>query len=521
MISPVKRRKNAVHLPLEEDSAFSFRDEMVVHSPASFSTDGKRISKKRHFFIASIIIIIGTKTLLIGKIKVENNSVESFSSIHKNSPIIGRYSLDNKYNYWSSHSGDKDKSAPCGMVYFPSIDLTTEIPEDATNPQLKARLFFGNITTSSLLDDIAPTWSDKRYSSSDDYAQYRALLTLKGYKGTTPNQDRSIITEFYVVTNATASEPKGLTENEQMITNKALLMGIFDGHGERGHEVSQHVAVEFPTTFVRNMKGLNPQVYQLSGASPASNSLTSSDYDASIKEILTMTFLQIDSTEPLMGTGTSGGSTASTFFYPGHGSKFYLANVGDSTVIISRYDKSSKRSSIIKQNRKDKPHLEGERKRIEAAGGQVYIPFTRPSSDEIGPKDSSRLLITLPNGAQLGLAMSRSIGDAEGKAFGLIAEPIVSVFDVRQWYEEEKYSQRQIENSEWFVVIASDGVYDVLSQEDVVQRLGQSLYGGSLDVERTCEQLIREASRLWIKATLMQPYRDDISLGVNRIELRY
>ena len=516
MISPVKRRKNAVHPPLDGDTVSSIRDDTTAHRHASLSADGKLITKKRHFIILFIVMITGITTLSRGKDMVRNASVESFSSIHKNSPLVGRYTLDGKYDYWSTHSEVKDKNTPCGMIHFPSIDLTTEIVEDATNTQLRNRLLLANnISTTSLLNDIVPTWNGVEYTTS------HALLTLKGYKGTTPNQDRSMIAEFYVGNNTTTTEPNGLTENEQMIVNPALLMGIFDGHGERGHEVSQHVALEFPRIFVRNMKKRQHQLNQSFGTSSAFNLLSNTNYDTSIKEIMTTTFLEIDNTEPLKGSGTSGGSTASTFFYPGQGSKLYLANVGDSTVIIARYDKSSKHSTVVKQNRRDKPHLEEERKRIEAAGGQVYIPFARPSSNESGPKDSSRLLITLPDRSQLGLAMSRSIGDAEGKAFGLIAEPTVSVFDVRQWYGEEKYSQRQIEDSEWFVIIASDGVYDVLSQEEVVQRLGESLYGEGLTIERTCEQLIREASRLWIKATLLQPYRDDITLGVSRIQLRF
>jgi serine/threonine protein phosphatase PrpC len=351
------------------------------------------------------------------------------------------------------------------------------------------RLLLGN--TTDLFADISLT-SEQVYGNSS-----HALLTLKGYKGA-PNQDRALIVKWSVGNNVTISEP------EDMQSKEALLMGIFDGHGERGHDVSQHVALELPKTFARLMK---------------QNRHVDANYDDWLRSVLITTFIEVDNHEPVKGSGASGGSTASTLFYPGSGSKIYLANVGDSTTIIAHYNKSSRQATIVKQNRKDKPHVEEERTRIEAAGGQVYIPFHHPSNT-YGPKDSSRLLITLPGGFQLGLAMSRSIGDAEGKPFGLISEPTVEVFDINQYYLEMRYSEDQINDTEWFLIAASDGVFDVIPHDEVVQRLGESLYI-AFDVQRTCERLIREASRLWIKATMQQPYRDDITLGVSKIQLQY
>lgn len=421
-----------------------------------------------------------------------------FSYLNKDSHLIGQYSIDNEYRYWPMQDSNptvKDSSSS-GMIYFPSVDLTTRLVEDATNVQLRSRLL-GNAT--ELFSDIVPILDDTEHRS--------AILTLKGYKGATPNQDRSLIAKFFIE-NTTTLESNVKNHNMQ----EAVLMGIFDGHGERGHEVSQHVALELPKVFSRRMKEQLNKSY---------TSPMDPKYDDMIREVLISTFLAVDSTEPVKGSGASGGSTSSTIFYPGVGSKLVMANAGDSTTIIAHFSRSSQVATITKQNRKDKPHLEEERKRIEDAGGQVYIPFQLPSSN-YGPKESSRLLITLPGGFQLGLAMSRSIGDAEGKAFGLTAEPTVEIFDVQQYYSDHQFSEEQIEDSEWFVVIASDGVYDVLPPEKVVQRLGKALYNGEkLDALRTCEQLIREASRLWIKASIGQAYRDDITLGVSNIQLQF
>lgn len=52
--------------------------------------------------------------------------------------------------------------------------------------------------------------------------------------------------------------------------------------------------------------------------------------------------------------------------------------------------------------------------------------------------------------------MSRSIGDTIGSEVGVISTPICTFYDLRG-------------NSDSFVVIASDGVWDVMENDDVVQ----------------------------------------------------
>jgi serine/threonine protein phosphatase PrpC len=54
-----------------------------------------------------------------------------------------------------------------------------------------------------------------------------------------------------------------------------------------------------------------------------------------------------------------------------------------------------------------------------------------------------------------GLAMSRSIGDRIGKSLGVIAEPVLT-----------RYTCIRFNDS--FIVAASDGVWDVMTNEEVV-----------------------------------------------------
>lgn len=77
-------------------------------------------------------------------------------------------------------------------------------------------------------------------------------------------------------------------------------------------------------------------------------------------------------------------------------------------------------------------------------------------------------------------------------------------------------------DNQFFAVVASDGLYDMISPDAVVEYLGRSLYGrgikNNVSPMEACERLIREASRLWAQSSnggMM--YRDDITIGVSNL----
>ncbi|KAL7442304.1 hypothetical protein ACHAXH_006431, partial [Discostella pseudostelligera] len=232
------------------------------------------------------------------------------------------------------------------------------------------------------------------------------------------------------------------------------------------------------------------------------------------------TFIEADANEPLKDTG---GSTANVLFYPGVNSTVYIANVGDSTTLIVSYCKTKRKSTVVYQNRKHKPHLPDERQRIENAGGIVRIPQSLLRGDGSingSIQETSRVIIPDKNGNpfhSLALAMSRSIGDFEGKRIGLTAEPEIDVWDVNDW--KRQFDTDQVLDTVFFAITASDGLFDVLSPENVAEYIGQTLFDDRQSHEsplEACERLIREASRLWKKESIGMQYRDDISIVLSR-----
>ena len=130
--------------------------------------------------------------------------------------------------------------------------------------------------------------------------------------------------------------------------------------------------------------------------------------------------------------------------------------------------------------------------------------------------------------------MSRSLGDAYSKRVGVIPNPTVDVFQIQdlrgiavnfalEGLNGEAIDDNNIEEDDvqLFAVSLSDGLFEYLEIEDIAQQLAESLEGGSKGgLYNTCQSLILQSSRAWMKQTMerdMQLYRDDISIAVHRI----
>ena len=293
--------------------------------------------------------------------------------------------------------------------------------------------------------------------------------------------------------------------------------------------MSHHCALAFPIVLSRIIREKQQQQHQQQQAgSGDTNNAVIIKKTSYIKDALLETFVEIDATEPVKG---SAGSTAALLFYPGEGTNIYIANTGDSTIIICAYTKSIKTTKIIYQNRKHKPHLLNERRRIESLGGNVMIPPSLllldedessmnedANNDSMIMKESSRVIIPGSHGNSLALAMSRSIGDYDGKRVGITAIPEIDVLDVTIHLQQEQH----VLHTQFFVIAASDGLYDVIPQHIVTSFLSQSLFhldaneGVNYTPLEACERLVREASRLWMQSESgMNQYRDDITVSVS------
>eukprot|EP01137_Pigoraptor_chileana_P025448 Opistho-2@94963 len=134
--------------------------------------------------------------------------------------------------------------------------------------------------------------------------------------------------------------------------------------------------------------------------------------------------------------------------------KMFCGNAGDSRCIISSA------GANIPMSFDHKPVNEGESQRITAAGG--FVEFGRVNGN---------------------LALSRAIGDFEFKTNPAMSaqDQIVTVFpDV---------ITRPLTDKEEFLVLACDGIWDVMSNQDVVDFVRQRI-ARALPLDRIVEELL-------------------------------
>ena len=94
-----------------------------------------------------------------------------------------------------------------------------------------------------------------------------------------------------------------------------------------------------------------------------------------------------------------------------------------------------------------------------------------------------------------GLAVSRSLGDSVAEGVGVISEPEIMVKD--------------IDGTAKYVVLASDGVWDYLNGEDIIDIVTPFFLRG--DPENAAKEIVSEATRMWETDGIE---RDDITVVV-------
>lgn len=149
------------------------------------------------------------------------------------------------------------------------------------------------------------------------------------------------------------------------------------------------------------------------------------------------------------------------------GDLMVVANVGDSRAVLgTTYGDGT---IVAVQLTVDlKPNLPQEKERIRRCNGQVYCLADEPGVHRVWQ----------PSRESPGLAMSRAFGDYCVKDCGVISTPEVT--------------QRRIGASDQFVILATDGVWDVLSNDEAVQ-----IVAGTLDRAKAAKRLVECAVRAW------------------------
>lgn len=168
------------------------------------------------------------------------------------------------------------------------------------------------------------------------------------------------------------------------------------------------------------------------------------------------------------GHPSTAGTTVSLVLI--RGNKMYIANVGDSMVVLGtreyRFKNNARAFRAMELTVDHKPELPEERKRIEHCGGCVMnkagvnrVVWNRPKISHSGPIRRSTKLDRIPF-----LAIARSLGDLwsfNSELNEFIVSPVPDV-----------YCYDLVDGREQFIVLASDGLWNMVRPYESVTSAG-------------------------------------------------
>ncbi|KAM1442676.1 hypothetical protein COP2_010521 [Malus domestica] len=277
----------------------------------------------------------------------------------------------------------------------------------------------------------------------DGSNNFASVFSKRGEKGV--NQDCCIVWE-------------GFGCQEDM-----MFCGIFDGHGPWGHFVAKQIRETMPPSLLCSWQETLAQ--------------TSIDPDPDLdkkchrfnvwKDSYIKTCAAIDHELGQHRRIDSFYSGTTALSIVRQGELIFIANVGDSRAVLATTLDDG--SLVPVQLTVDfKPSLPQEAERIIQSNGRVFCLDDEPGVQRVWQ----------PDGETPGLAMSRAFGDYCVKDFGLISVPEVS--------------QRNITSRDQFVVLATDGVWDVVSNQEAVQIVSSTAERG-----KAAKRLVEFAARAW------------------------
>ncbi|KAK1679584.1 hypothetical protein QYE76_040432 [Lolium multiflorum] len=273
-----------------------------------------------------------------------------------------------------------------------------------------------------------------RIFSNDGRSRTASVFTQQGRKGI--NQDAMLIWDGF------GGEDDG------------VLCGVFDGHGPHGHLVARRARDSLPLRLMSAARASSKNGLDMPAAAWRKAFVRA--YKAMDKDLRS---------HPSLDSFCSG-STAVTVLKLG--SDLYMANIGDSRAVLGSRDAVAGGMVAVQLTVDLKPDVPSEAERIKKCRGRVFALQDEPEVPRVW----------LPFDDAPGLAMARAFGDFCLKDYGVISVP-----DFFHWSLTDK---------DQFVILASDGVWDVLSNQEAVD-----IVSSSPSRSKAARALVEAANREW------------------------
>ncbi|KAL1523559.1 hypothetical protein AB1Y20_018495 [Prymnesium parvum] len=256
--------------------------------------------------------------------------------------------------------------------------------------------------------------------------------------------------------------------------DKAALFIVLDGHGKQGHTVSAEA-----------LSILHSSLDEFNWADETKNEAQLiSAFEGTEEKLKTFALDR----RGFPAAHSSGAVGVALLLRQG---VLWVAHVGDCRAVLGREDSEGAvvAVALTEDHTPDKPK---EGQRIEAAGAYIrpetYDPCYAPARIYHSEKEPWR---------GPGLAMSRCLGDLDAVPAGIVPTPEVT--------------SRKLQPEDKFVVLASDGLWEFLPNDDVVECVNGFMNRGESAIKAT-RFLIAKAALAWRLEE--GDYRDDITVIV-------
>ena len=317
-----------------------------------------------------------------------------------------------------------------------------------------------------------------------NFIQSYYSLSIKGYQS--ENQDNYF---FY---------------NNYFLIKNLTFFGVLDGHGKNGKEVSKYISILFPSYLFYLLIDDNLSERKLEINKEIIKLIKLEESPINIKQMFILTYFfnkfeldfpsiplisndqsklnhtileSINYSQNALKTkydidiSASGTTLCSALIL---GNILYIINIGDSRAILGTYYSRLNKWKTTQLSVDHKPSNQNENRRIIFYNGRIERQKNE-FGDEIGPyrvygRDNDF------NGP--GLTMSRSIGDMELKKYGVIYDPDIFKYELK---ENDKV-----------IVIGTDGLWDQLTNEEVIDIIGECL-NKDLKAKETTEIITEKA----------------------------
>ncbi|RDX98554.1 putative protein phosphatase 2C 74, partial [Mucuna pruriens] len=265
---------------------------------------------------------------------------------------------------------------------------------------------------------------------------------------------------------------KGINQDAMLLwenfssKDDTVFCGVFDGHGPHGHTVAKKVRDSLPLKLIAQWN-LHPNN-------------KNNNYFKTLRESFVKACKVMDRELKLHHDidCSCSGTTAVTMLKQGH--ELVIANVGDSRAVLG--SRGVDGAMVALQLSTDlKPNLPREAERIRICKGRVFALRNEPGIARVW----------LPKVNSPGLAMARAFGDFCLKDFGVISVPDVSY--------------HRLTRNDQFVVLATDGIWDVLSNKEVVSIVASATRSSA------AKTVVESAVQAW-KTKLPNAKVDDCSV---------